>query len=205
MVEATDTVSEGVPDKLIGALPDIWFDWYARLIPGSLTLGLYLYFSDYKVPAEIKAVPVFVLLASGYVIGHLLQPAAESLVKVAERKHGHEKEYVVAKHDPLVGPSLLNKVSKAHAEAVSMLSCALGLLGNTVWFWYLGHLDLRQKMLAFSVLAYLLFAAYERTSARDRKILDLGILNPEALLGNTQTHSNHKASPADAHKAATSI
>lgn len=127
MVEGTDTISEALPDKIIGALPDIWFDWYARLIPGSFALGLYLYLSpSFCKPDEINAVDVLVFLASGYAIGHFIQPLAEWLVKNVEGKYGNEGSYVEAKHDPRIGASLLNKVSKAHAEAVSMLACVFG-------------------------------------------------------------------------------
>ena len=173
MDESTGGIGEAIPDKIVGALPDIWFDWYARLIPGSFALGLYLYLSGFKTPDDINAVLVFVFLAFGYAIGHFLQPAAEWLIKFAERSHHHEDVYVVAKHDPLIGPSLLNKVSKAHAEAVSMLACALGLLFNILWFWYWGSRHLVHKYWGLAVCVYLLVAAYERTSARDRKIKDL--------------------------------
>lgn len=156
-------------EKSIEQLPDVWFDWYARLIPGCFGVGLYLYFSS-NIPAEPTGVELIVFLLSGYALGHILQPITGFLVKRVENLYSSERKYAEAKQNLDMRPSLLNKVSKAHAEANSMLAFGLALMLNIVWSWNSPKLD---KKVAIVFLIYFVLAAVERTSARNRKIKDL--------------------------------
>ena len=157
-------------DKVIENLPDVWFDWYARLIPGCFGVGLYSYLSS-GIPAALTGVEVVLFLLLGYGLGHVLQPAASFVVKPAEDRYGNEPRYAEAKKNPGVKASSLNKVSKAHAEANSMLGFGFALLVNMIWFWNCPRLN---KWVAFVSLIYFLLAAWQRISARNRKIKDLG-------------------------------
>lgn len=63
----------GELDKVVQNLPDVWYDWYARLIPGCFGLGLYLYFSS-SIQTTPTTVQVVLFLLGGYGLGHVLQP-----------------------------------------------------------------------------------------------------------------------------------
>lgn len=93
-----------------------------------------------------------------------------------ETRYGNEQTFAKAKKDPAMTSSLLIKVSKAHAEANSMLSFALALLLNIVWFW---NSPMLNKSVAFVSLIYFALAAVERTWARNRKIKDLYCSQPQ--------------------------
>jgi hypothetical protein len=121
-------------DKVIENLPDAWFDWYARLLPGSLGVVTFAYASG-KLNAIPDAGQTFSLLMLGYLGGHLLQPLVGFLTKCLERLHGMEDSYARAKQAANLNLSLIKKVSKAHAEANSMLACAIVLGFNALWFW----------------------------------------------------------------------
>lgn len=156
-------------EKTVEQLPDIWFDWYARLLPGCFGVGLYLYLS-LQIPASPTGVHVLLFLLSGYAAGHIAQPISGFFIKRIEKHYGNERKYAQAKRELNPKTSLLNKVSKAHAEANSMFVFGLMLLLNVIWFWTSPRLN---KIVAFLVLAYFLFATWERTAARNRKIEDL--------------------------------
>jgi hypothetical protein len=156
-------------DKTVGQLPSIWFDWYARLLPGCFGLGLYMYLSS-SIPQPVTAVDGALFLAAAYILGHILQPLAGFMVKGVEELYGREPAYAKAKRNSSTRVSSLNTVSKAHAEANSMAAFALALLLNLCLFW---NSKVLNKYLAFATLTYFALAFLERTRARDRKIKDL--------------------------------
>jgi hypothetical protein len=82
--------------NLLENLPDIWFDWYARLIPGCFGVGLYLYLSA-NIPSSPTAVELTAFVLCGYALGHVLQPLAGLLVKLLENRIGNEAKYATAK------------------------------------------------------------------------------------------------------------
>jgi len=177
---AEENTSDGMT-HVVEALPDVWFDWYARLIPGCLALGLYLSLrgtlNDMIIASRrahtplVEAADIVVFLGIGYVVGHCLQPVSELLIKWLEDRYKKEAIYAKAKREHKLSLGLLNKVSKAHAEAVSMLACGIAVAFNLFWFrnseWPLN------KGWAFAAVAYFVFAAIERTRARNTKISDL--------------------------------
>ena len=162
---------ENVINKLVDSLPDLYFDWYARLMPGVLavlvfvTLGTpcqWTYVSDHKLFMFIIA----------YVCGHFVQPAAGCVVKALEQwkdkkeGKGYEKHYANYKMKPNPNFNLIAKVSKAHAEANSMSSGAIMLL------FVFAYYGLKPLLLIGAVCLLVLFAC-ERVNARYRKIGDL--------------------------------
>jgi hypothetical protein len=160
-------------EKTIDKLPDIWFDWYARLLPGFFGVGLYLYLSE-TIPADPTASNVFFLLFSGYVLGHAIQPPVGFLIKEGEKRFGNELDYARAKRDPQITPSSIGKVTKAHAEANSMLSFCVATILNLLYFW---NAPLMNRPVAFGLIGYFALPAIGRICARNRKIKDL---NPPA-------------------------
>jgi hypothetical protein len=91
MSELLETVMEN--------LPDVWFDWYARLIPGCFGVALYLYLSS-RIPPAPDGVEVVLFILFGYGLGHILQPPVGMVVKRIEKLYGNEKIYALAKKVP---------------------------------------------------------------------------------------------------------
>lgn len=160
-------------DKVIESLPDVWFDWYARLLPGSLGVVAFAYASG-KLNAIPAAGETFSILMLGYLVGHLLQPMVGFLTKPVERWHGKEEIYKRAKQDKNSNQESLKKVSKAHAEANSMLACAIVLAFNSFWFWKINPVPTLPWWFA-GIGLYCIAAWVERTFARARKIMDLDV------------------------------
>jgi len=174
-------------NKMADYLPDVWFDWYARLIPGCFGLGLFLLINQStqwlpKIPPT--ATGVFIFLFTGYIIGHLLQPFSGAIVKHSEKAYGKELIYAIAKKKQATRASSLKKVSKAHSEANSMFSCTLFIAINAAYLlrkWVLdmnglskiGTSDVVLIVLLLIAMFYCLWATLQRIGARNRKILDL--------------------------------
>jgi len=154
-------------DQIAEGLPDVWFDWYGRFLPGLFGLSLYGYLL--ALPNVIKDNGVLGFLLAAYLIGHVLQPLSGFLTKLLESCFTNESRYKKAKQTS-ANPSLLNKVSKAHAEACGMLSCALALALVAFLAHDSPNLNLSYVAGAF---VYFLAAFIERVNARRRKIADL--------------------------------
>jgi len=157
-------------EKIAEQLPDIWFDWYARLMPGCFGLGLYLVLSS-KVPASPTDAQVVLFVMGGYLVGHALQPASSFVTKLIEKIWGRDQNYAEAKgaDTPI---ATLNKVSKAHAEATSMAAFTIALLINLLLRFF--ESPKLHKGIALGALLYFAAATFERAWARSRKIKDLG-------------------------------
>ena len=84
--------------KAIENLPDIWFDWYARLMPGCFGVALYLYLSS-SIPAAPNKVEVVLFLLFGYGLGHVFQPLTGFTIKRVEKLYGDEPVYAKAKKE----------------------------------------------------------------------------------------------------------
>ena len=94
-----------VADKI----PDLWFDWYGRLLPGALLILLGIW--KYNLSTEKVTENIWLIFAAGYLIGHLLQPFSSGLLQW--------------KYDDLKG-SKSKKLSKLYSELVGFFSCFLG-------------------------------------------------------------------------------
>lgn len=155
-------------------LPDLWFDWYARFLPGIFGLLtfliIYLKDLDLKDLAYLKLPVLLLLLLIAYIIGHIIQPISSFIVKRIEFCYHNEKKYIKAKQDKKVSRLLLKKVSKAHAEANSMLSCFFMTLINLIYY-YTSKSGFSIILLCF--LIFFILFTFERTSARNRKINEL--------------------------------
>ncbi len=157
-------------DKIAENLPDVFFDWYARLLPGCVGICTYLLGIEYfkQIPPISNVISLMVL---GYLIGHCLQPFSGYFVKKMEEKYNHEKIYSVAKAHKEVKSESTAKVSKAHAEANSMFSCMVITLPNIIYFSIIHNWILSFLLLTLAI--YFFFMTKERVFARDKKILKL--------------------------------
>lgn len=162
-------------EKLVEKIPDVWFDWFARFIPGAAGVLIYYFLHDNGVPNDIDGWTVFFFIMVSYLIGHSLQPLSGRLVKWTELavdslfyKGKREDKYVRAKGKKNVNSNLLDKISKAHAEANGMLSISFVLVVN---FCVLSNKTI--SLFAYFLPLYFLAAAVERIFARSRKIDEL--------------------------------
>lgn len=159
-------------ETLADKLPDVWFDWYARLIPGTIGLTIYLLGIDYfcKLPDLSQIVAV---MFGGYLVGHVFQPVSSFFVKKIENLYKNENKYAKAKSNTKIKSSSIRKVSKAHAEANSMFTIALVCIPNLIYF--CGQI---QYWIAGGMI-YFILMTFERVRARNIKIekLEKEIIN----------------------------
>jgi hypothetical protein len=104
--------------SLAEKIPDIWFDLYARLIPGLIALFIYLFTFDKPVTFLIDN--IWLMLFTAYLAGHIIQPFSSGLLNLFDKK-------LQAKKIPIV--------SKAYAELVGLFSCAI--ISIIIFFMYL--------------------------------------------------------------------
>ena len=145
-------------EKLASHIPDIWFDLYGRLIPGTIGTVIFLYGAGHYTTIPTLS-DTLVILIVGYLVGHFSQPLASFFVKKVEGLYKNEKKYAKAP------AQLRNVISKAHAEAVGFFNCFLLSIANLI---------LLPKSLMTDVLPwamfYLLIITFERVSTRNKKI-----------------------------------
>ncbi len=153
-----------VKEKITDKIPDVHFDWYARFLPGAIAVVFYFALSDKN--AYISAAYLTLYAGIGYGVGHIVQPLSSFIVgwmqKVARSDEG---KYINAKKGR-TNQAQVSKVSKAHAEAVSMLSTSLLLMVVTTYL-------LAWSYLTGGVILYFLVASCERVHARKTKIEEL--------------------------------
>ena len=154
--------------KLVEKLPDVYFDWYARILPGSYAAIFYSYLSS-TWPSRPTFSVIVMYVPIGYIVGHVLQPISGKIVKTLETILKNEDRYRSAKSTSSVSPSLLGKISKAHAEANGMMSFAIA----TVIVCFINYENSQNSWVHGLLIMYCLWAAWERVVARSRKIQDL--------------------------------
>lgn len=154
-------------------IPDFWFDWYVRLIPGSIGVSLYLYSSNYKI-LTINTPQLLLFLLLGYILGYVLSPISSYLTrKITSKDKKEEDLYSAAKLNPQVNQNVLSIISKVYAEACSMLTIAIVIGLSTFLFKSYVHVAVLLLSCIYFVILWL-----ERISARKRKIKDLKSLYP---------------------------
>jgi hypothetical protein len=89
-------------------VPDVWFDWFARLIPGSI--GIILFFLIIEKNYELLFENFIPFLFLGYIIGHTIQPVASSLINYWKKGVQKRKNTII---------------SKAYAELVGFVSLVI--------------------------------------------------------------------------------
>lgn len=94
--------------QVFDKIPDIAFDWYARLVPGIIGISLLVITDDIKIDFLSKNLGISILIA--YLIGHITQPFSSGIL---QKKYSKLKE----KKGPLL--------SKAYSELVGFFSCVI--------------------------------------------------------------------------------
>lgn len=142
-------------------IPDVYFDWYARFLPGAFAVVYYYYFSG-KNPNY--SVNYFIFYAAiGYGLGHAVQPISSFIVKIAESiLRSDEKKYNQAKNIA-DNYGQLKVISKGHSEAVGMFSTSILFIVVNI---YIGFWSVFTIFLPF----YFVSASIERIWARKVKI-----------------------------------
>ena len=159
-------------ESVLKSIPDIWFDWYARLVPGIFGTAIFVFLSGKFEPIlPVSSLLIFLIFA--YVVGSIIAPLStfmakslDHLISADDEKYASQKRKANTENDWIP----LRNVSKAHSEAVGMLSCGLSLLVNTVYFW---NSPIISRF--FCIVGILYFVAFfvERSFARRRKIASL--------------------------------
>jgi len=161
-------------EKLLGKLPDVYFDWYARFLPGSVAIFAYFVITKTEFPVNVSGLVLWGFLA--YLAGHVIQPIVGIIVKHFEtriRKATDAKctsnldSEKIYKHYKNIGAknAMVAKASKAHAEANSALASSLLLV-------IIGLLTSFSPWLCVAIVAFF-GGAIERAFARRRKIADM--------------------------------
>ena len=94
--------------QIFDKIPDIAFDWYARLIPGIICVSLLVLVNYINLAFISSNLAITVLIA--YLIGHIIQPFSSGIL---------QKKYPKLKGKK--GPLL----SKAYSELIGFFSCLL--------------------------------------------------------------------------------
>lgn len=96
-------------DDITKMLPDGWFDWYARLIPGCI--GVATYFWLFNISFDRKIEDILLLAFLSYVVGHITQPFSSSIVNKLFKNE--------------LQPRTNRLISKSYAETISMFSSSI--------------------------------------------------------------------------------
>ena len=151
--------------EIMNKFPDIYFDWYARLIPWAIGFGYYLLLNNFKLEKLSLSMIIFFVIAS-YILGHIVQPISSFFISLLQKLiKSNENIYRNAKKQDK-HKNLILKVSKAHAEAVGMLSSALLVFVISL---YLNKFD----TLTYILFSYFIIATIERVFSRKSKIEDI--------------------------------
>lgn len=149
---------------LFNKIPDVYFDWYGRLIPGIIAVFFYFYNSNTKPTVTLSYILVYAIIA--YTIGHIIQPLSSLILNFLQTIFKTDnKLYSKAKKKPELY-SLTLKVSKAYAESIGMLSSAILIILIMI-------LTKKVDTISILVVIYFILSTIERTIARKRKIEDI--------------------------------
>jgi hypothetical protein len=109
-------------------VPDLWYDLYSRVIPGSLFVAAlrWLVIGD---PADMSAAGMLWIVALGFVCGFFMQPVGSMLARIVERKRD-PNQLVDAAQKKLIRESRQSMIlSKMHGEvSLCCQSAAFGVL-----------------------------------------------------------------------------
>jgi len=137
-------------------IPDIAFDWYARLIPGVICIMQLVLLG--KIELEFISENLLIILLIAYMIGHVIQPFSSGIL---QRKYPNLR----GKKDPLL--------SKAYSELVGFFSCLILAIVILIFEIYcLFFTNNARVMIEFSFVVLFLFAVKFRIKAYNRKYED---------------------------------
>ncbi len=95
-------------ESLANKIPDLYFDWYARFLPGFFAVAYY--FTLPGNDANFSANSLILYAAISYASGHAIQPVSSFIVKILEKDSNVSNlTYIEAKRNG-GNVSLLGKV-----------------------------------------------------------------------------------------------
>lgn len=153
-------------------LPDAWFDFLGRLLPGVVVISLALIYLE-RTSAKILYENIGAFLILGYLIGHFLQPLGSFFARKAEEALLIDMPKVDIKvYRRLVDithplPRNILLAEKAYAEAVSFFSSFVACGAFVVYYW---REPLDYWGWVWVLWSLSLFLGFERVFARLRKI-----------------------------------
>ena len=163
-------------NNTIAKLPDIWYDFYGRLLPGAYGVSFFqLFVLGQSIEATLEN--FLYIMISGYLLGHIFQPISSMIILWRERKHDpdDQKGQVNSEMGPETRAAHL--LSKAHAEGAGMVSffiftLIIGLAQtlkiesfDSISFRSIDEFSLMRFVLLVGLLVYFLFTIEERASA----------------------------------------
>jgi len=111
-------------DSVASKIPDVWYDLYVRLIPGTIFIYAILFVVD-RFPSIDSIVSAVWCLIVGYIFGFIINPIASFAAYRIESLVGQEKERnKVRPVFPAENREML-VLSKQHAETVGMIACSI--------------------------------------------------------------------------------
>ena len=155
-------------------IPDFWFDFYARVIPGAAFVGAarYWWMENYEFPSATESA---VLLAVGYFVGLLVQPVGSTLTEtietIAAKRKGKDYGYVGRAKVSIGSRSGLPLIlDKMHGETTMYVQ--LGLLVLVFWGVDVWKCARTWPWYGFAIAAVLFGAmSWEVTSRRLRRAM----------------------------------
>ncbi len=84
-------------EALTSKIPDVYFDWYARFLPGSIGVIAYFLITDTSFENLSSSLVLYGFIS--YLVGHVVQPPVGFIVKQLEIKisNGTEEKYKIVK------------------------------------------------------------------------------------------------------------
>ena len=124
-------------EKLTDHIPDVWFDFYARLLPGTY-VALIVFYSPLRIHAPEKR-GVLLLLFAAYIVGYMLQPIGSFLSRSIEKLSITETErtryYQIEQNADNLSRGML-LVQKAWSESVCFSSFSVGSVFSALYIKY---------------------------------------------------------------------
>ena len=114
-------------DGFWNKMPFVYFDWYARMLPGMVAVASYCYIEGKYINApEISWKQLVLYAVIAYIAGHIIQPVSSFFVKLFIKKFFEENQekYIETQLNNNLN-FYFDKVEKAYAEAVGMFSTFL--------------------------------------------------------------------------------
>ncbi|MFT5730784.1 MAG: p-aminobenzoyl-glutamate transporter AbgT [Desulforhopalus sp.] len=112
-------------DKFFENIPDIWYDFYARFIPGftAIVTFNFLHSQNIKSP-KIEVLVYYIIL--GYIIGHIIQPSSAKIArKIQYEKYDNEENIKNCRENIDASTREAKLLSKQHSECVCFVSLSI--------------------------------------------------------------------------------
>lgn len=164
-------------------IPDVWYDFYARLLPGIFLIFASRYFiqKEWIVPV---ATETFLLVIAGYFLGLFFQPLASNIVKLVFKytKPKISADKIAEVQAKVGAESRRSKVlSKMQAETVFFAQLVIGDCLLLALYFYSGLGKIHILITLFLVLPYSIFGLRNVAKRRFEKAIRYGSSHDKSL------------------------